>query len=163
MNESLNTTMDSSDINEDWVRKHYNLAKERKTMTISVIGTVEIDDQAFNYKRVKYCQFFDILKTIVDVNILNLIVKHNITCAEKDINVELELSTNDWYGESENTINIYLSWKYKETNIDVVKRLITKNRRSLTALKRKEKKHNAMAEKIKKMSEKERQELRELL
>jgi hypothetical protein len=155
--------MESSDIDEDWVRANFNPAKERKTMTRVISKTVDIDEWSFGYGTVEYNKFFDILKNFVDAHILQLIVKENITCAEKDINIELEMTTSNWYGDAESSICIFIEWVHRETIAEVIKRLISSNKRALTALKRKTKKQNKLADQIKKMSSADRNELKRLL
>lgn len=163
MSELLNVNMESSEINEEWVRKHFNLSKERKTTERSTGKTFDIDDQPFGYASVPYERFFDILQNQVDARVLHLIVKNNITCAEKFIKINLEMSTANWYGDSDPAIYIDIAWRQRETNAEVIKRLITSNKRALTTLKRKSKAQNKMADKIKNMSKEEREALKRLL
>ena len=159
MNELLNINMDSSEIDEAWIRKHYNLPKERKTSARSIGHTVNVDEQAFNFAPVDYDKFFNILKDIIDANILHLIVENNITCTEKNIKIQLELSSSDWYGETEPSVYITIDWTHTETHKDIIKRLIGTNKRALTVLKRKKVKKNDLASKIKKLSAADREEL----
>ena len=159
MTNILNTNMDSSDINEEWVRANFNLSKERQTKTMSTGVTMDVDEQPFGFTMVSYDRFFDILQNQVDAHILKLIVKHNITCAEKFIKIKLEMTTSNWYGEGDPSIYIDLEWRHRETNAEVIKRLITNNKRALTALKRKTKKKNDLVDKINKMPDAERKEL----
>ena len=155
----LHIKMESSDINEEWVRANFNLSKERKTTTKSIGSTMDVDDFAYDFHPVGYDRFFDILKNQVDAHILKLIVNNNITCAEKFIKIELEMSTSNWYGDSDPSIYINVEWRHRETNAEVIKRLITTNKRALTALKRKTKKKVALVDKINKLPEAERKEL----
>ena len=162
-NELLNINMESSDIDATWVRSRYILASERKTSTRTYSRTANLNDAMFGYKPVPYDKFFDIVKDSVDITLLRIIVDNNITCSEKQIKVQLEMTNQGWYDEFEPAIDVLVEWKHKETIAEVIKRLITTNKRALSAMKRKAKNQDKLAQKIKNMSAAERAALKELL
>lgn len=160
MKELLNVNMESSEITEEWVRKHYNVQKERKTTTRDVSASIGLSDYNTEIDgRHSYDKFFDLLKDVVDAHILRTIVNTGIRCNEKDIKIELELDTDYWFESTTTYIYVYITYKHTETVKEAIKRLITTNKRALTALKRKTKKKNALVEKINKMPDTERKEL----
>lgn len=155
----LHVGMESSDIDEAWVREHYDVARQRKTSHRTASATAEIDERPFNYGPVPYDQFFGILKNIVDAHVLQIIVRNNITCAEKDIKISLEMSASDWYGDSEPSVYILVDYKHRETVDEVVRRLMSTNKRKLTAKKKSVKKQKGLLETINKLPVKEREAL----
>jgi hypothetical protein len=163
MKELLNINMESSDIDETWVRSNYILAAERKTSTRTAGRNATLNDAMFGYGLVPYDKFFDIIKSAVDIKLLQIIVDNNITCTEKQIKVQMEMTNEGWYDEFEPAIYLVVEWKHKETIAEVIKRLITTNKRALTAMKRKAKNQDKLAQKIKNMSAADRAALKELL
>jgi len=158
--ELLNVSMESSDIDEAWVRKNFMLAKERKTSTKTINDCCDLDEEyPFGYTSVEYDNFFDIFKLIIDVRILQSLVRENVTCDEKFIKIKLEMATNSWHDDEEASVNIQMEYRHTETTQEIIKRLIASNKRALAALKRKAEKQTKMASMVAKMSEKERREL----